>query len=223
LHRTRQHVLVTKPNTATSKLSNNSTTTDSKRKDTANNSKNTATGDLEQQKQTLRRNKSNLILSDDENDDGGDEENNATQDSRRSQWLCSICLAEYQERDEICWSQNPDCMHVFHYRCIEAWLLKCDTCPCCRSNFLSTAEVAKVNLQNSNDSNRTREEENQVHSDQETEVSAGGDSGYESSISSMLSNLELPEGNGDCENEDAFLAPRVSVSASHHAGFGITP
>ena len=50
--------------------------------------------------------------------------------------LCPICINEYAEGDEICWSQNPNCSHFFHHDCLVEWLLRHDECPCCRSNFL---------------------------------------------------------------------------------------
>ena len=50
--------------------------------------------------------------------------------------ICPICINEYDDGDEICWSQNPDCNHFFHCECISEWLLRHDECPCCRSNFL---------------------------------------------------------------------------------------
>ena len=49
---------------------------------------------------------------------------------------CPICFEEYKERDEICWSHNPQCRHAFHRSCAESWFLKHDECPCCRANYL---------------------------------------------------------------------------------------
>lgn len=53
---------------------------------------------------------------------------------------CAICLTEYQDGDEICWSHNNRCYHVFHRDCILEWLLRQDECPCCRLNFLSLGD-----------------------------------------------------------------------------------
>lgn len=50
---------------------------------------------------------------------------------------CAICIMEYQDKDEICWSHNERCTHVFHRECIMTWLLRHDECPCCRHDFLS--------------------------------------------------------------------------------------
>lgn len=49
---------------------------------------------------------------------------------------CSICLAEYKDGDEICWSHNEKCNHFFHKTCIQTWLLTNEECPCCRQDFL---------------------------------------------------------------------------------------
>jgi hypothetical protein len=56
----------------------------------------------------------------------------------RSSRTCPICLGEYKEDEQICWSQNPHCSHAFHRSCADPWLLKHDACPCCRANYLIT-------------------------------------------------------------------------------------
>lgn len=53
------------------------------------------------------------------------------------QAACAICMEEYREGDEICWSHNERCLHAFHRECIIEWLIRHDDCPCCRHNFLS--------------------------------------------------------------------------------------
>jgi hypothetical protein len=58
---------------------------------------------------------------------------------------CTICLTEYSEGEEICWSQNDHCNHVFHKECILEWLLRRDECPCCRHNFLSIENIDEEN------------------------------------------------------------------------------
>jgi len=71
--------------------------------------------------------------------------------------LCSICLSSYEEGEEICWSPNTRCVHVFHKKCIVEWLIKHDNCPCCRNNYLgddkdlkkkSTNNEVTENIQN---------------------------------------------------------------------------
>jgi len=49
---------------------------------------------------------------------------------------CSICLEPYREGDDICWSQNEKCAHVYHLDCIVDWLMNSDECPLCRADYL---------------------------------------------------------------------------------------
>jgi hypothetical protein len=50
--------------------------------------------------------------------------------------LCSICLANYSVGEEVTWSANALCQHVFHRECISLWLANKrrsnQCCPCCR-------------------------------------------------------------------------------------------
>jgi hypothetical protein len=66
------------------------------------------------------------------------EENNPDViNNSKYEYSCAICLTEYVEGDEICWSpSNDDCHHVFHRQCILEWLYRHDECPCCRNDFL---------------------------------------------------------------------------------------
>jgi len=43
---------------------------------------------------------------------------------------CTVCLAEYQERDVL--RILPYCRHAFHVTCIDIWLKQHSTCPVCR-------------------------------------------------------------------------------------------
>jgi hypothetical protein len=85
---------------------------------------------------TVRRLKSNLILS--KADDA-----EATRDSTREPWICAICLSPYEIGDEICWSPNPECVHVFHHECIEHWLYKHEDCPMCRAEYICPGTESK--------------------------------------------------------------------------------
>ena len=49
---------------------------------------------------------------------------------------CSICLEPYREGDDICWSQNEKCAHVYHLDCIVDWLMNSNECPLCRADYL---------------------------------------------------------------------------------------
>lgn len=50
---------------------------------------------------------------------------------------CAICLDRFIHDDDICVSQDVQCIHVFHLECLYPWLLKSQDCPCCRRDFLS--------------------------------------------------------------------------------------
>lgn len=43
---------------------------------------------------------------------------------------CTVCLAEYQEKDVL--RILPYCRHAFHVNCIDIWLKQHSTCPVCR-------------------------------------------------------------------------------------------
>lgn len=77
-------------------------------------------GDIEERKGTK---KDLETISKDEGDDG-----------------CPVCLSGYQGGDEVSWSTNTACEHLFHKDCIRAWLLKHHDCPMCRNAFLPEEE-----------------------------------------------------------------------------------
>lgn len=49
---------------------------------------------------------------------------------------CAICMAKYKHNDDICWSRNDKCVHVYHLSCMMERLMKHNECPMCRRNFL---------------------------------------------------------------------------------------
>lgn len=52
---------------------------------------------------------------------------------------CSICLQNFEMNDIVVSSciQNPSsCNHIFHKQCLQPWLSKHSTCPCCRQEML---------------------------------------------------------------------------------------
>lgn len=85
---------------------------------------------------SVKRRKSDLILHD------GDEET--------GMGTCPICLCDYEHGDQICWSNNKDCLHHFHSKCGVAWLAKHSLCPICRAEYLvepeHTQESSRQNL-----------------------------------------------------------------------------
>ena len=51
--------------------------------------------------------------------------------------VCSICLEHFAVGEEVSWSRNIDCNHVFHRACIQQWLMKAhDDCPVCRNDYV---------------------------------------------------------------------------------------
>ena len=87
------------------------------------------------------------------------EESVAIKMNREVPIFCAVCLSEYEVNDEISWSSNSECTHVFHTDCIKQWLvalgkkkssmqrfpdspsekklLRYDLeCPCCRQDFI---------------------------------------------------------------------------------------
>ena len=49
---------------------------------------------------------------------------------------CAICLERFENGDDVCYSNDPQCTHIFHRECVFEWLLKNNGCPCCRRSFL---------------------------------------------------------------------------------------
>ena len=56
--------------------------------------------------------------------------------SEKEEQICSICLSEYKKNEEICYSRNPACPHMFHKECILEWIMHNNECPNCRQVFL---------------------------------------------------------------------------------------
>jgi len=59
-----------------------------------------------------------------------------TSSSPEHEDTCAICLCKYEDDDEVAWSLNKQCNHVFHRDCIGEWLQKKEECPFCRRFFL---------------------------------------------------------------------------------------
>jgi len=93
----------------------------------------------------------------------GDDSQQAEVDASYSEDACAICLTEYEEGDEICWSHNKECNHAFHRECILEWLIRHDDCPCCRHNYLclddndEEGNNREVVLNNNNNNNNNTE------------------------------------------------------------------
>lgn len=66
--------------------------------------------------------------------------NEDTAKARYAMEQCAICLADFANGDEISWSQNKQCHHMFHQNCVLRWLLKHEDCPCCRRPYLKIVD-----------------------------------------------------------------------------------
>ena len=73
----------------------------------------------------------------------------ANRDELDESRTCPICLCEYENGEQICWSNNRQCAHHFHSQCGIAWLAKHSECPICRAEYLvepaAGEEDAKTN------------------------------------------------------------------------------
>ncbi|XP_040375844.1 RING-H2 finger protein ATL39-like [Oryza brachyantha] len=54
---------------------------------------------------------------------------------------CAVCLSELADGEKV--RELPNCGHVFHVECVDAWLRSRTTCPLCRAE----AEVPKSRVQ----------------------------------------------------------------------------
>ncbi|GAU32495.1 hypothetical protein TSUD_317020 [Trifolium subterraneum] len=73
---------------------------------------------------------------------------------------CAVCLNEFQDDETL--RLIPNCCHVFHPECIDAWLVNHSTCPVCRANLIPKPGSNFVSIQipdlytsDSDDPNRT--------------------------------------------------------------------
>lgn len=49
---------------------------------------------------------------------------------------CSICQARFQPGQTICAAKNNYCIHIFHEKCMESWLMDHESCPSCQQNVI---------------------------------------------------------------------------------------
>jgi len=55
--------------------------------------------------------------------------------------VCTICLEHFGVGEEVAWSRQPSCRHVFHRECITQWLMKSGECPMCRVEYFCSDKV----------------------------------------------------------------------------------
>lgn len=68
------------------------------------------------------------------------QDNPEPEESLYSPKTCSICIEDYKEGEDVCWSRSDDCPHVFHLPCMMDWLMKNNDCPLCRADYLKCQE-----------------------------------------------------------------------------------
>ena len=83
---------------------------------------------------------SSLIRRSTSNDSDNIINNNGTAAPITTTISCTICLVDYDDGDQVCFSHNPKCTHHFHKECIIEWLRDHDECPCCRCNYLAFSD-----------------------------------------------------------------------------------
>ena len=67
---------------------------------------------------------------------------------------CSICFEEYQEGEQIAFSNNEGkCRHAYHVDCILEWLMDHDDCPTCREQYFCVL-MPKEESNSESDDNR---------------------------------------------------------------------
>jgi hypothetical protein len=68
---------------------------------------------------------------------------------------CAICLERYSKGEEVVWSANENCRHIYHKTCITTYFAhakkkgkkRCD-CPICRQEFLVLSDEDKNDQEN---------------------------------------------------------------------------
>lgn len=72
-----------------------------------------------------------------------------------SEKICPICICEFELGDEICYSRNTECPHMFHLSCMSEWLIKHDVCPLCRLDYLKVSDGQEEATLNNDDNTQS--------------------------------------------------------------------
>ncbi|KAK7312045.1 hypothetical protein RJT34_10598 [Clitoria ternatea] len=93
---------------------------------------------------------------------------------------CAVCLSEFQDSDNI--RLLPECHHVFHTDCIDAWLPDHMSCPVCRAKLTpdSVVDVAipvEVEENNTNAVTESSGVETETEAPEQEAVSEAGSRG----------------------------------------------
>mmetsp|Transcript_15865 Transcript_15865/g.19349 ORF Transcript_15865/g.19349 Transcript_15865/m.19349 type:complete len:401 (+) Transcript_15865:187-1389(+) len=57
---------------------------------------------------------------------------------------CTVCLERFEVGEELSWSKDLKCLHIFHSECLIPWLMKHDDCPCCRTSLFNESDFENV-------------------------------------------------------------------------------
>jgi len=64
-------------------------------------------------------------------------------DGGKLELTCSVCLDDFEVGDELSWSRQLKCQHVFHSECLTSWLMKNVDCPVCRTVLIEEEDFYK--------------------------------------------------------------------------------
>lgn len=68
-----------------------------------------------------------------------------------SERQCPICICEFEIGDELCYSRNTKCPHMFHHSCMSEWLIKHNVCPLCRVDYLDISDDSNTEVASADD------------------------------------------------------------------------
>ena len=57
-------------------------------------------------------------------------------DSVDPETCCAVCLKAFEKQKKRVFVKKLKCGHVFHGSCIDKWLARARSCPCCREELV---------------------------------------------------------------------------------------
>lgn len=69
------------------------------------------------------------------------------------QLVCMICMEQFAQNEEL---RSLRCLHIFHTRCIDNWLVKTAVCPLCRVIQIKKEQVQTPRMMTGLDRRRGR-------------------------------------------------------------------
>jgi len=75
-------------------------------------------------------------------------ESNLSESKHETNDTCAICLSNYVQGQQVVWSSNQECVHVFHHGCVVQWIKKRASadCVCCRRAFVDKEIYANIKM-----------------------------------------------------------------------------